>query len=30
MHDDCFYKGIGFCENECPNLCIRYSEMNYL
>lgn len=30
MHDDCLYKGIGFCEDECPNLCVRYSEMSYL
>lgn len=30
MHEDCLYKNINFCETDCPNLCIRYSEMKYL
>lgn len=28
MKEDCIYFGI--CEDECPNVCIKYSEMNYL
>lgn len=28
MNEDCIYKEI--CEDECENLCIRYSEMSYL
>ena len=28
MHEDCIYKGN--CDDECKNLCIRYSEMKYL
>jgi len=28
MKEDCIY--LGLCENECPNVCIKYSEMSYL